>query len=98
MYKFPPIVANDVKHVSPILHYFGIIYFALSIVLPKIRQHFIVGMSYIETRINVSTDLDNARIHGFAKIGDPFYLNSFPHMDVVTFETFFIGIIKLRIL
>ena len=29
------------------------------------------------------------------KFGDPFHLNSFPHMDVVTFD-FFIGIIKLR--
>ena len=54
MYKFPPIVANDVKHVSPIIHSFGIIYFALSIVLPKFCQYFIVGISLIETFIIVS--------------------------------------------
>ena len=88
MYKLPPIVANEVKHVSPILHHFGIIYFALSIVLPKCCQYAIVGMSLIETKINVSTDLANARIHGLCKNGDPFHLNSFPHMDVVIFEFF----------
>ena len=48
------------KHVLPILHSFGIISFDLSIVLPKFYQYFIVGISFIETIINVSTDLDNA--------------------------------------
>ena len=32
------------------------------------------------------------------KIGDPFHLNSFPHMEVVTFMYFFYCIIKLRVL
>ena len=35
VYKLPPIVANDVKHVSPILYSFGIFSFALSIIIPN---------------------------------------------------------------
>ena len=33
-----------------------------------------------------------------AKVGDPFHLNIFPHIDVVTFGIFYFCIIKLRIL
>ena len=72
VYKLPPIFANDVKHVSPILHYFGIISFDLSIVLPKIHQYFIFGMPLIETIIILSTALTNARSHGLCKNWLPF--------------------------
>ena len=65
--KLPTIVANDVKHVPPILHYIVILSFALSILLSKNFQYFIVSMSLIETKTNVSTDLDNARFHGLCK-------------------------------
>ena len=73
VYKFPPIVANDVKHVSPILHSTGIIAFAWFIILPKFCQYFIVGISPIETSINVSTYLANAIIHGCCKFAWPFW-------------------------
>ena len=89
MNKFPPIVANDVKHVSRILYCLGIFSFAVSIDVPKFCQYFIVGMSLIETITNVSTDFSNAIIHFISKIGDPFHLNSFPHMDVVKFDIYF---------
>ena len=72
MHKLPPIVANGVKHVSPIMHFLGILYSDLSIILPKIYQYFIVGMSLIETIKTVSTDLDNAIIHGLHKNWRPF--------------------------
>ena len=45
-------------------------------------------MSLMDTIKSVSTYLDNAIIHGSCKNGDPFYLNIFPHMDVVTFNFF----------
>ena len=98
VYKFPPIVANYVKHVSPILHSFGIISFALSKFLPIFCQYFIVGISPIETIINVSADLANAIIHYCCIILWPFSPDLLPKYGRGNFWYFFIGIIKLRIL
>ena len=72
VYKLHPIVANGVKHVSPTLHSFEILYFSLSTILPKFCQYFIVGMSLIETIINVSNDLDNSIIHRLCQNWWPF--------------------------
>ena len=96
--KLPPIVANEVKHVSPILNCLGIFSSAVSIIFPKFCQYFIVGMSLIYTVTNVSTNFSNTIIHFSWKIGDPFHRNNFPHMDVVTIDTYFKKTIKLRIL
>ena len=65
--KTPPIVSNDVKHVSPILHFLGIFYFAVSINVPKFCQYFIVLMLLIEIITYVSTDCANAIIHFYFK-------------------------------
>ena len=76
--KSPPIVANDVKNVSPILYYLGFF-------LPIFYSWHVTYWNHN----NFSTDFANARIHGSWKIGDPLNLNSFPHMDVVTFDISF---------
>ena len=78
--------------------FLGIFYFAVSNTFPKFCQYFILGMSLIYTTTNVSTDVANARIQFSWKIGHPFHLDSFPHMDVITFDISFIYVIKLRIL
>ena len=70
--KLLPIVANDVKNVSPIMHCLGILSFALSIEVTKLCQYFIAGMSIIETITNVSTNFYNTRIHGSCKNWRPF--------------------------
>ena len=63
MNKFSPSVANEIKNVSPILYFLGIFYFVVSLIVPKLCQYFIAGMTLNETVTNVSTDFDNARIH-----------------------------------
>ena len=97
MNELTPIAANDVKHVSPIMHFLGTLYFDLFIIIPKLCQYCDVVMSLIDTTKNISTYFDNTIIRGSCKIGDPFHLYNFPHMDVVTIN-FFNYVIKLRIL
>ena len=72
VYKLPPIVANYVKHVSPILNWLGIFSFDSSNILTKFFQYSTSCMSLIETIINVPTDLANERIHGLCKKWWPF--------------------------
>ena len=98
VYKLPPIIANDVKHVSPILHYFGIFSFALSIILANACQYFIVGMTIIETIINVSTNLAYAWIHGLCKNWWPFSLEWIPTYGRGNIWFFLNCVIKLRTL
>ena len=77
--KFPPIVANDVKYVSPIINYLEISSFARTIIFSKLCQGFIFGMSIIDTITNSYTDLPRPRSIFLSKIGYRFHPTTMNH-------------------
>ena len=89
MNKFPPTVSNGIKHISPTINSFKNFYFARTIIVSRVFQYFIVGMSLIDTIENISTSVADLTIHFLPKICKSFHPQNFPNKDMVIFDISF---------